>query len=95
MARQRLYQIALTVAPTGQQLTTACPPTTGRARPHRHRRRAQRPQRLYALVDAGALSGLYRSDDAGMTWKTVNSEERVTGRGSDFAVRQRRSQEPT
>jgi len=29
--------------------------------------------------------GLYRSDDAGVTWKKVNSENRIYGRGSDFA----------
>ncbi|MGA2197125.1 MAG: glycoside hydrolase, partial [Bryobacteraceae bacterium] len=29
--------------------------------------------------------GLYRSDDAGATWQKVNSENRIYGRGSDFA----------
>ena len=43
------------------------------------------PQRLYAMVDAGSRSGVYRSDDAGETWRRVNSERRVDGRGSDFA----------
>jgi photosystem II stability/assembly factor-like uncharacterized protein len=42
------------------------------------------PNRMYALVEAKP-SGLYRSDDAGTTWKRVNTEERVSGRGSDFA----------
>jgi photosystem II stability/assembly factor-like uncharacterized protein len=42
------------------------------------------PNRMYALVEA-QTSALYRSDDAGTTWKRVNTETRVTGRGSDFA----------
>lgn len=42
-------------------------------------------KRLYATVDAGKLSGIYRSDDAGETWNLVNSDIRVCERGSDFA----------
>jgi photosystem II stability/assembly factor-like uncharacterized protein len=42
------------------------------------------PNRMYALVEAKP-SALYRSDDAGTSWKRVNTEERVSGRGSDFA----------
>jgi photosystem II stability/assembly factor-like uncharacterized protein len=44
------------------------------------------PTRMYALVDAARDSGgLYRSDDAGTTWRQVNREPRIYGRGSDFA----------
>ena len=43
-------------------------------------------KRIYAQVDADtAHAGTYRSDDAGATWRRVNSETRVSGRGSDFA----------
>jgi len=42
--------------------------------------------RMYALVEANrATGGLYRSDDAGASWKRVNNENRIYGRGSDFA----------
>jgi len=43
------------------------------------------PRRIYAMVDSPAKGGVYRSDDAGENWKRVNNEERVWGRGSDFA----------
>ena len=48
------------------------------------------PNRVYALVEAGrgapsGLGGLYRSDDAGTAWRRVNNEQRIYGRGSDFA----------
>ncbi|MDE3167772.1 MAG: glycoside hydrolase, partial [Acidobacteriota bacterium] len=42
--------------------------------------------RVYALVQArGQAGGLYRSDDAGATFRKVNGEPRVYGRGDDFA----------
>ena len=43
------------------------------------------PNRLYATVDAGQNGGIYRSDDAGNSWKKMNADERYWGRGSDFA----------
>ncbi|GAB2839066.1 beta propeller repeat protein [Ferruginibacter profundus] len=41
--------------------------------------------RLYATVDAGKYGGIYRSDDAGESWTNSNADERLWGRGSDFA----------
>ncbi len=44
------------------------------------------PKRMYALVEASpAVGGLYRSDDAGANWQKVNNENRIWGRGGDFA----------
>jgi photosystem II stability/assembly factor-like uncharacterized protein len=39
--------------------------------------------RIYAIVDAEE-GGLYRSDDAGMSWKHVDAERRIWGRGWYF-----------
>ncbi len=43
------------------------------------------PKRLFALVDSGENGGLYRSDDAGESWRLIDNEGRIWGRGSDFA----------
>jgi photosystem II stability/assembly factor-like uncharacterized protein len=44
-------------------------------------------RRLYALVEASPKAGgLFRSDDAGESWERVNNENRIWGRGSDFAM---------
>jgi photosystem II stability/assembly factor-like uncharacterized protein len=44
------------------------------------------PRRLYATVAANAAyGGIYRSDDAGESWKKLNSDQRFWGRGDDFA----------
>jgi photosystem II stability/assembly factor-like uncharacterized protein len=42
-------------------------------------------KRMYATVDAGREGGIYRSDDAGESWKKINADNRYWGRGSDFA----------
>ena len=42
-------------------------------------------KRLFAVVDAGARGGIYRSDDAGETWARVNSDSRVVARPADAA----------
>ena len=44
------------------------------------------PNRMYAAVDASPqVGGVYRSDDAGESWKRVSNDARPWGRGSDFA----------
>jgi photosystem II stability/assembly factor-like uncharacterized protein len=43
------------------------------------------PSRMYALVDAPDLGGVYRSDDAGERWERVCTDGRVWERGDDFA----------
>jgi photosystem II stability/assembly factor-like uncharacterized protein len=41
---------------------------------------------MYATVDASPqLGGVYRSDDAGESWRRVSNDPRPWGRGSDFA----------
>ncbi len=42
-------------------------------------------RRVYAIVEEGEKCGVYRSDDAGATWKKTNGEQRVCGRTEDFA----------
>jgi len=40
------------------------------------------PNRLYASIEAKrGVAGIYRSDDAGESWKQVNSDRRIGGRG--------------
>jgi len=43
------------------------------------------PNRIYAFADAPELGGLFRSDDAGDNFVRVNNEDRIWGRGFDFA----------
>ena len=41
-------------------------------------------KRVYALIEAGKKSGLYRSDDGGNTWTLANSDPRLTSRAWYF-----------
>jgi photosystem II stability/assembly factor-like uncharacterized protein len=40
-----------------------------------------KPNLLYATVEAKKNGGIYRSEDGGETWKQVNSDRRIGGRG--------------
>lgn len=42
-------------------------------------------RRMYATVDAPKNGGIYRSDDAGEHWRLINADNRLWGRGADFA----------
>jgi photosystem II stability/assembly factor-like uncharacterized protein len=44
----------------------------------------QHRKRVYALIDAGKSSGLYRSDDGGDNWTLVSTESRILSRGWYF-----------
>jgi len=39
------------------------------------------PNRMYATVEAKKDAGIYRSDDGGESWRLVNSDHRIGGRG--------------
>src|SRR5258706_14530477 len=43
------------------------------------------PNRMYATVETRAGGFLYRSDDAGASWRRRSEDSRVAGRPSDFA----------
>jgi photosystem II stability/assembly factor-like uncharacterized protein len=44
------------------------------------------PKILYATIDANPQQGgVYRSDDAGESWRKISGDQRLWGRGSDFA----------
>jgi photosystem II stability/assembly factor-like uncharacterized protein len=43
------------------------------------------PDRLYATVEVGGSGFIYRSDDAGATWRRTSEDPRPAGRPSDFA----------
>ena len=42
--------------------------------------------RIYVTVTAGQKSGLYRSNDGGASWSRTTNDNRVYGRGDDFAA---------
>ena len=47
--------------------------------------RGTQGKRVYAVIDApGKDRGLYRSDDAGASWRRVDSDPRISGRGWYF-----------
>ena len=43
------------------------------------------PSRLFATVEVKGQGWVYRSDDAGESWKKTGADGRVAGRPSDFA----------
>jgi photosystem II stability/assembly factor-like uncharacterized protein len=43
------------------------------------------PNRIYATVESPGYGGVYRSDDAGESWKLLTNDNRYFGRSSDFA----------
>ncbi|MDA0681089.1 MAG: glycoside hydrolase [Proteobacteria bacterium] len=43
------------------------------------------PQRIYATVDAREHGGIYRSNDGGESWQLISTDNRLWGRGGDFA----------
>src|SRR5262249_25937905 len=67
---------------TWQQLTTGLPTTKQGLGRIGFCVAPSDPRRLYAMVDAPQLGGVYRSDDAGESWQRVNSDRRLWGRGS-------------
>lgn len=44
------------------------------------------PNRLYITVQSRARPGVYRSDDRGESWTLATSDNRIWGRGDDFAA---------
>jgi hypothetical protein len=47
--------------------------------------RGTRGQRVYALIDAASISGLFRSDDSAKTWTRVGADPRIDSRAWYFS----------
>ncbi len=45
----------------------------------------QKGKRVYALIDAPRASGLYRSDDNGINWKLISTDQRISSRSWYFS----------
>ncbi len=68
---------------TWKQLTAGLPPKEAMSRVGLEVSRSD-SKRLYAIVNARKDPGLYRSDDAGESWRKINDDERLWGRDGDF-----------
>lgn len=44
------------------------------------------PDRVYLTVQSSENAGIYRTDDGGVTWTRTTSDNRIYGRGDDFAA---------
>jgi len=70
---------------TWKQITGGGLPTSDLGRIGLAVTRGTNGQRVYALIDTpGNDRGLYRSDDAGSTWRRMDSDPRISGRGWYF-----------
>lgn len=52
------------------------------------------PLIIYATVDAKVRGGIYKSEDGGASWKLINTDYRLWGRGGDFAEIRVHPQDP-
>src|SRR5215831_6959204 len=70
---------------TWKQLTTGLPTTQQGLGRIGFAIAPSNPNRIYATVESPQLGGIYRSDDAGESWKLLTNDNRYFGRSSDFA----------
>jgi len=54
----------------------------------------QHGKRVYALIDAGNSSGLYRSDNSGEDWTLMSTDARILSRGWYFGEVRSESEKP-